>query len=185
MKPPATPKHAPGAPRAPFALLVLGLLIGGLCALLGLNTASAANEVQRHAIASRDEAIAASLVQLHNDQMASAAPANLAAAAVALGMVPAGNPAFLQIGGDGAVRVLGHPAAASYVPVAAPVKPKPKPKPKPTHSASTSAAKSSTAASTAKPKHGTTPKTPSPSRTKTPTPTPPPTPATTLPGGTR
>ena len=42
-------------------------------------------------------------------------PGNLAAAAAALGMVPAGNPAFLEIGADGAVQVLGSPAPASAV----------------------------------------------------------------------
>jgi hypothetical protein len=201
MKPAVAPKHAPHARRAPFALLVLGLLIGGMCALLALNTASAANEVQRHDVASRDQGVAADLVQLHNDQMASAAPANLAAAAAALGMVPAGNPAFLEIGPDGAVRVLGSPAAASYVPVAVPTpsKSKPKPKPTPTKTPAKSASKSdsksaSKSASTSASKSAS--KTASKSSTKTnhphsqpsPTPTKPsptPTPATTLPGGTR
>ena len=42
------PKHAPGAPRTPFALLVFGLIGAALCLLLALNTASAANELRRH-----------------------------------------------------------------------------------------------------------------------------------------
>ena len=74
-------------------------------------------------------------MQLNNDVAASAAPGNLAAAAAALGMVPAGNPAFLVIGADGMVRVLGSPAPASarrsYV---APTKSK-APKTKPTKTA--------------------------------------------------
>ena len=37
----ADPKHAPGARRTPFVLLVLGLIVGGMCLLLALNTAAA------------------------------------------------------------------------------------------------------------------------------------------------
>ena len=110
--PPAAPKHAPRARRAPFALLVVGLIVGGMFTLLALNTVSAANEVRRHDIAAQDQSVAAQLVQLQNEVRASAGPGNLAAAAAALGMVPAGNPAFLEIGSDGKVRVLGSPAPA-------------------------------------------------------------------------
>jgi hypothetical protein len=134
------PKHAPRARRAPFAALVVGLIGGGMCTLLALNTASAANEVARHDIAAKDQSIAAQLVQLENQVQASAAPQNLAAAAAALGMVPAGNPGFLEIGKDGTVRVLGSPAAASVVPLDLPPHARPTPK---------SPAKSSTAAKTA------------------------------------
>jgi outer membrane biosynthesis protein TonB len=126
-RPPAgAGKHAPGAKRTPFVLLLGGLVVGGLCALLALNTASAANEVQRHDLALRDQNIAARVVQLQNDQQASAAPANLARAAEALGMVPAGNPGFLEIGSDGHVRVMGKAAPATAAPL-------PVPSPTPTH----------------------------------------------------
>jgi hypothetical protein len=186
---PSAPKHAPGARRAPFVLLLLGLVVGALCALLALNTASAANEVRRHDLAARNQSVAAQVVQLQNDQQASAAPGNLAAAAAALGMVPAGNPAFLEIDADGRVHVLGSPGPASYVPLAVPTPSKTK-KPKPTAtptatpsnhtstSAGPHAATSSTSA--AKTSAATTP-----TKTPKPTPTPSPTPNTTLPGGTR
>jgi outer membrane biosynthesis protein TonB len=121
-------RHAPGARRTPFVLLLGGLVVGGLCALLALNTASAANEVQRHDLALRDQNIAARVVQLQNDQQASAAPANLARAAEALGMVPAGNPGFLEMGTDGQVRVVGKAAPATAAPL-------PVPTPAPTHAA--------------------------------------------------
>ncbi len=186
---PSAAKHAPGARRAPFALLLLGLVVGGMCALLALNTASAANEVQRHGIASQDQAVAAQLVQLQNDQQASAAPGNLAVAAAALGMVPAGNPAFLEIGANGKVRLLGSPAAASYVPVPVPA-PTPTPtktaksttKPAPKHGAKHTArhrAKHNSTKAKKKTVHPTT------TTTTTPTPTPSPTPNSFLPGGTR
>ncbi|MDT4894762.1 MAG: hypothetical protein QOE97_3797 [Pseudonocardiales bacterium] len=112
----STPAHAP---RVPFALLVGGLVVGGLCALLALNTASAANELSRHDLAAKDAAIAAQVQQLQNQVAASAAPGNLGQAAAALGMVPAGNPAFLRIGTNGAVTVLGSPAPATANPLTA------------------------------------------------------------------
>jgi hypothetical protein len=119
--------RAAHAPRVPFALLVVGLVVGGLCALLALNTASAANELNRHDLAAKDAAIAAQVQQLHNQVAASAAPGNLGQAAAALGMVPAGNPAFLQIGTNGAVKVLGSPAPATANPLTASPPPPPKP----------------------------------------------------------
>jgi hypothetical protein len=186
--PPA--KHAPRAKRAPFVLLILGLVVGGMCLLLALNTASAANEVARHDLAANDQSAAAQLVQLENEVQASAAPANVAAAAAALGMVPAGNPGFLEIGKSGRVRVLGSAAAASPLPVVIP-------HPAPTTSAAAKHAKthhSKTTTKTTK-KTGKTAKTdgtkktagkPTASSTATaPKPTATPTPATTLPGGNR
>jgi hypothetical protein len=97
----------------PFALLVTGLILGGLVLLLVLNTFSAANELRRHDLATRDASVAAQVVELQNEVANSAAPANVAAAAIALGMVPAGNPAFLVIGTDGSVQVMGSAAAAT------------------------------------------------------------------------
>jgi hypothetical protein len=111
-------KHTPHAPRVPFALLVTVLIAGGMGLLLLLNTASAANEVQRHDLAAQDDSIAAQVQEMQNEVAASAAPGNLAGAAAALGMVPAANPAFLVIGSDGTVRVMGSPAPASAVQVA-------------------------------------------------------------------
>jgi len=190
------PKHAPRAPRTPFVLLVLGLVVGGMCLLLALNTASAANEVSRHDLAARDESAAAQLVELENQVQASAAPANLAAAAAALGMVPAGTPGFLEIGKHGQVRVLGSASPASVLPVVIP-HPAPTKTPAKTKSAKSTntptATKTATEPSSTKSRtdtagrtaagHGTqqTKSSPSPS----PTPTPTPTPETTLPGGNR
>ena len=154
------------AARTPFALLVGGLILGGMCALLALNTASAANELARHDLATKDADIAAQVQQLRIDIQASAAPGNLAAAAAALGMVPAGNPAFLSVGPDGKVRVLGVPTPATVPVVVAPPKPTPT-SPTPTHTA-------------VKPKD----KKKAASKPKT-TPTSTPTPPTALPGGTR
>jgi hypothetical protein len=195
-----SPKHAP---RTPFVLLVLGLLVGGMCLLLALNTASAANEVARHDLAGNDESASAQLVELENEVQASAAPANLAAAAAALGMVPAGNPGFLEIGKHGRVRMLGSASPASALPVViphpAPTKTKTKTKTKAktkakTTAATTKSAEPSKTASPAPTKSDTPTRTtgqgqdgaqPAKSSSQAPSPTPTPTPETTLPGGNR
>ena len=198
----STPKHAPGAPRTPFAVLLGGLIVASLCALLALNTASAANEVRRHDLAVKDAAISDSLVQLNNDVNESAAPQNLAAAAAALGMVPANNPAFLVIGADGKVSLMGSPVAVKppALPIAAALSPsKATPSSTPSSTPTGGAASSGSSKSTSKtpsttptgahPSTGSsTPKgssKPTPTPTATPTPTPTPTPNTTLPGGPR
>jgi hypothetical protein len=177
------PRHAP---RVPFALLLTGLIVGGLALLLLLNTESAANEVRRHDLAVRDASITAQLQELRNEVAASAAPGNLARAAAALGMVPDANPAFLVIGADGAIRVLGKPAPASQLVVAqqparhSSPKPTPTPKPTPRTTTRTSTAAPGTRHSTS-PAHGRTAKTSS----SAPKPSPTPTPTVTLPGGNR
>jgi hypothetical protein len=160
------PKHAP---RVPFALLVGGLLVGGMGALLALNTASAANELARHQIASKDSDVAGRLEQVRNQVAASAAPGSLGRAATALGMVPAGAPAFLKISADGKVVLLGSPAPATTVPLPLPPVVR---KPTPTK----------TATPTTKNKTKTKAKTTEKAKPTKPTPTP--TPTTTL-GGTR
>ncbi len=167
------PKHAP---RVPFALLVVGLIVGGMCALLALNTASAANELARHGLAGKDSDVAAQLEQVRNDVAASAAPGSLGSAAAALGMVPAGAPAFLKIGADGKVTLLGSPAPATSAPAAPPPA---RPKATPTKTNATPAK----AKTTAKTKARTAAKTTAKAAPKTPTATP--TPTTTLPGGPR
>jgi len=160
----------------PFALLVVGLIVGGMCALLALNTASAANELARHNLAGKDSDVAAQLEQVRNDVAASAAPGSLGSAAAALGMVPAGAPAFLKIGADGKVTLLGSPAPATSAPAAPPPA---RPKATPTKTNATPA-KAKTAAKT---KARTAAKTTAKAAPKTPTATP--TPTTTLPGGPR
>jgi len=138
-------RRASKAPRVPFAVLLVGLVVGGMSLLLVLNTASAANELTRQHYADADTSVAASVQQLRNEVASSAAPSNLAQAAAALGMVPAGNPAFLVVGAGGKVVVRGSAAPASQAAVTVPKKTAP------TKSKSTSkstAAKSSKSAKT-------------------------------------
>ena len=179
-------------PASRSRILVTGLLVGGLCLLLALNTAAAANELTRHNLAVRDDGVAAQVQQLTNDVAASAAPGALGRAASALGMVPAGNPAFLQVGPNGTVRVLGSPQPAPAAPVPATVPAQP--------TAAAAAAHSAvpTPTAPAAPAHPTTaaarpgatptsavPTAAAPSPAAAPAPTPTPTPTATLPGGPR
>jgi hypothetical protein len=136
-------QHAPartGPRRAPFVLLVAGLLVGGLCALLALNTATAAEELRRQSLAQSNDDISGSVQQLQADLAARQAPSSLGSAAAALGMVPADHPAFLTIRPNGKVTVLGsaQPAAAPPAQVSKPrTKPSPKSTPTPTRRATT------------------------------------------------
>lgn len=184
----ANPKHAR---RMPFAVVITALVLGGLGLLLALNTAAAANELRRHAFATRDEAIAAQVDQLRNEIAASAAPGNLASAAVALGMVPAVNPAFI-VDVHGRLLVRGKPAPVPWpvVPVkhspaaTTPAKKTPSKSPETSTTATDSTAPAhgkSTSTSTAPKSRGATSSAPTTSAAPSPTPTP----TVTLPGGPR
>ena len=95
----------------PFALLMLGVIAGGMCALLALNTATAASEVRERKIDAANATLNANEEQLSRAVAAMQAPGQLALMATRLGLVPAGSPAFLRINDNGTVTVLGHPGA--------------------------------------------------------------------------
>ena len=112
--------------RGPLPLpVVLGLvLVAGLCALLALNTASAAAELKQRTLNDAIANTSDTEQQLMRDLAAKQAPDALASAAVAQGLVPNPNPAFLRINADGSVTVLGQPVPASEPPPPpAPAKP--------------------------------------------------------------
>lgn len=117
-----------GPRRMPFVLLIAGLLIGGMCALLALNTAAAAAELRRQSLTESNAASADDVQQLKADLAARQAPGALASAAAGLGMVPANHPAFLRILPGGTVKVMGSPQPAAAAAVS-----NPKPTPTPTH----------------------------------------------------
>lgn len=114
-----TPKRESPIPRprrARFVLLVLAVLGAGLCALLALNTATAASEVAERRLDASNNSLTDSAQQLSRDIAGAQAPDNLARMAAALGLVPADSPAFLRINADGSATVLGQ-AARVPVPV--------------------------------------------------------------------
>jgi hypothetical protein len=100
-----------GAPRAPFLALVVVLLAGGLLGLLALNTALAQDAFRLHALTGQAKALADREQVLEREVETLRTPRNLAARARALGMVPAGSPAFLRLD-DGAVLGAEVPAEA-------------------------------------------------------------------------
>lgn len=105
------------ARRAPFIALVALVLIGALTCLLVLNTLSAADELEQQSIADANAVTKAQAQEVRVDLAAKKAPAALARAATALGMVPADQPAFLRIGADGSVALLGVPGAVTPPPI--------------------------------------------------------------------
>jgi hypothetical protein len=139
---------ANGPRRAPFVVLVLGLVGAGLCALLAINTVAAADEVRQRELSSTNADTLDQAQQLRLEIARKQAPAALASAARALGMVPNPNPAFLVIATNGSASVLGSPVKAT-----APAKPKPTTTPTATPTAT------ATATDTATPAAGSTPTT--------------------------
>ena len=137
--------------RLPLPVLLGLMLVGGLCALLALNTVSAALELKQRALTESNAALSDQAQQLLRDLAAKQAPGSLAAAAAAQGLVPNPNPAFLRLNADGSVTVLGSPAPAS---VAASPASKPtataSPRATPTRTAASSAARSPAASSAAR-----------------------------------
>ncbi|MDQ2838156.1 MAG: hypothetical protein M3Y42_19755 [Actinomycetota bacterium] len=100
----------------PLPVLLGAMLLAGLCALLALNTASAAQELKQRTLTDSNASTSDVEQQLVRDLAAIQAPGALASAAQAQGLVPNPNPAFLRINADGSVTVLGSPMPASVPP---------------------------------------------------------------------
>jgi hypothetical protein len=99
--------------RAPFVLLVVALLVGTTLGLLILNTAIAVDSVKATQLQARNAERAQEVQRLERQVVAGGAPAQVAAAAVAAGLVPAGTAAYLVIAPDGSVVLRGTPVPAS------------------------------------------------------------------------
>lgn len=113
-----SPARSATAARAPFVLLVVALLAGGLISLLLLNGAVnqdsfELNRLEKDTTTYTDEEQA-----LQQDVDRYKAPEALDRRARELGMVPGGNPAFLNP--DGTVR--GDPTEAEAAPSPSPVR---------------------------------------------------------------
>jgi hypothetical protein len=106
--PPASAKR-----RAPFVLLVVALLVGTTLGLLILNTAIAVDSVKATQLQAQNAERAQEVQRLERQVVAGGAPAQVAAAAVAAGLVPAGTAAYLVIAPDGSVVLRGTPVPAS------------------------------------------------------------------------
>jgi hypothetical protein len=90
-------------------VLILGLVVAGMVCLLLLNTAVNQNSFQLHALQSSQKSLDIQEQGLRQDVDQLQAPGSLAAAARRLGLVPAGQPAFIRLP-DG--HILGVPTPA-------------------------------------------------------------------------
>ncbi|CAG7632487.1 hypothetical protein [Actinacidiphila bryophytorum] len=132
------------AARAPFVILVVTLLAGGLISLLLLNAAVNQDSFQLNKLEKETTGYTDEQQQLQQEVDQYGAPGTLERKARDLGMVPGGNPAFL--GPDGSV--LGTPERAT----APPPPPRPTaPSPSPGKPTGTTAPPSSPPASTPPP----------------------------------
>lgn len=123
------PAARTGAPRAPFVTLVVLVLAAGLLGLLALNTLLAQDAFRLHRLSGQTKALTDQEQALRRDVEDARTPRALASRAAALGMVPAGPPAFLRLP-DGTVLGAEVPAGASGAPgaaAAAPAAPAPAP----------------------------------------------------------
>ncbi|MFE5187801.1 septum formation initiator family protein [Streptomyces sp. NPDC056628] len=109
------PAGAGRAARAPFVLLVVLLLGGGLIGLLVLNSAISEGAFRLDDLERQTKSLTDEEQSLQRDIDAYSAPDALQRRARELGMVPGGDPAFL--GPDGTVK--GVPSIAAVDPAAA------------------------------------------------------------------
>jgi hypothetical protein len=118
--PPAPTESAPRgivSSRAPFIVLVLALAIGGLVGLVLLNTAVNENAFRLHDLDTKQESLDKQESQLQQELDDREAPAKLAEQAKKMGLVPAGDPAFVVLP-DGKVVGTPEPAEAPSSPPA-------------------------------------------------------------------
>jgi hypothetical protein len=101
------PRRRTRAARMPFVALVSIMLLGGVVGLLLFNTSMQQASFAATALESRATTLAAreQTLQMELDRLRD--PQRVAGAAQRLGMVPAGNPAFLRLGSG---KVTGVPS---------------------------------------------------------------------------
>jgi hypothetical protein len=96
---------------AAFGIVCAILLAAGLIGLLLLNTALAQGSFTLHDLQATSDQLTDAQAALNQSVDASRSPANLAARAVSMGMVPAQSPAFLRLS-DGKVIGVATPASS-------------------------------------------------------------------------
>ena len=101
-------KAATRAPRIPFVVLVVSLLVGGLVGLLLLNTALQRGAYTTTALRDQAAALGVRQQQLEMQVDAMAEPQRLARRALGIGMVADSSPGFLELSSG---RIVGTPAA--------------------------------------------------------------------------
>jgi hypothetical protein len=109
----ARPRRLPTAAlrhrRAPYVLLVVALLIGTTLGLLVLNTTIAVDSLKATQLRVANAERAEEVQRLEQQVVSGSTPAEIAQAAKAKGLVPAGPAAYLVIGPDGTSVLRGTP----------------------------------------------------------------------------
>jgi len=98
--------------RAPFVLLVVALLVGTTLGLLVLNTAIAVDSLKATQLRAENAERAQELQRLERQVISGSTPAEIARAAEAAGLVPAGPAAYVVIEPDGTSVLRGTPVPA-------------------------------------------------------------------------
>ena len=98
--------------RAPFVLLVVALLVGTTLALLVLNTAIAVDSLKATQLRADNAARSEEVQRLQRQVVSGSTPAEIARAAVAAGLVPAGAAGHIVIQPDGSTVLRGTPEPA-------------------------------------------------------------------------
>jgi hypothetical protein len=93
-------------------LLVVAMLVGTTLGLLVLNTTIAVDSLKATELRADNAARAQEVQRLEQQVVSGGTPAEIAAAAVAAGLVPAGPAAYLVIDPDGGSVLRGTPAPA-------------------------------------------------------------------------
>jgi hypothetical protein len=106
--------------RAPFVLLVVGMLVGTTLGLLFLNTAIAVDSLKATSLRTENARREQDVQRLERQVVDGSTAAGLAATASAAGMVPAAPPGYLVLEDGGASTVRGTPQPATPPPPATP-----------------------------------------------------------------
>ncbi|MGY1724174.1 hypothetical protein [Blastococcus sp. SYSU DS0533] len=106
------PRDAERSRKAPFVLLVVGLLALTTLGLLVLNTAIAVDSLKATQMRTENAARAQEVQRLEQLVVAGDTPADVARAAEAAGLVPAGVAGYLVLGRDGSTAMRGTPEPA-------------------------------------------------------------------------
>jgi len=112
------PQRRSSAARAPFAVVVVVLLVGGLLGLLMLNTMVAQGVFRLHDLTVQGKVLDDREEVLSRQVQTLQAPTSLSQRATAFGMVPGGPPMFLRLSDGAVLGIPGAPAAAAPAPPA-------------------------------------------------------------------
>lgn len=99
--------------RAPFVVALIAILAGGVGGVLYLNTKTDESGVRAEQAKAESAQLRLTIEDLSRAVADLNATPRLAAAAHALGLVPAGDAAILTIGANGATTLIGTPHTAS------------------------------------------------------------------------